>query len=291
MQSLWGGYGELLRARLDDGSTVIVKRVRPPRDDGSASHRRKLRSYEVERKFYERYAPRCAEPVACKVPRALGLLAEDGGWLFVLEDLDASGFGERRGRASDDEIVATLRWLARFHARFLGEAPEGLWKVGTYWHLATRPEELRAVRHDELRRAAGRIDDALSRARFRTLVHGDAKLENVCFSGGSSEVALVDFQYTGGGVGVKDVAYFLSSCLSSRECERAVPGYLDCYFDELRRTRGERDGAELEREWRELFPLAWVDFYRFLLGWAGEGSRDAFSERLTHEVLQRFKSE
>ena len=32
--------------------------------------------------------------------------------------------------------------LAELHARFLGEAPEGLWSEGSYWHLATRLDEL-----------------------------------------------------------------------------------------------------------------------------------------------------
>ena len=116
----------------------------------------------------------------------------------------------------------------------------------------------------------------------------------MCFGRGD-EVALVDFQYVGGGVGVKDVAYFLSSCLSPRECEALVPSYLNDYFRELGRaveiTNANVDFTELEREWRALFPLAWVDFYRFLLGWApGQFDRDPYSERLTREVLVELKS-
>jgi hypothetical protein len=42
----------------------------------------------------------------------------------------------------------------------------------------------------------------------------------------------------------------------------------------------------LEREWRALFPYAWVDFYRFLLGWApGYADNDGYSERLTRDVI------
>lgn len=129
LQSLWGGYGELWRAELRHGAAVtrvVVKHVRPPPGDASRSHRRKLRSYEVEQAFYERYAARCSESPSCRVPRPLQLLGENGGWLFVLEDLDASGFSARRTHAHAPDIVATLRWLAAFHARFLGTAPEGL---------------------------------------------------------------------------------------------------------------------------------------------------------------------
>jgi hypothetical protein len=295
LQALWGGYGELWRAELRHGSAsarVVVKSVRPPRDDSSRSHRRKLRSYEVEQAFYQRYAARCNETPGCRVPRPWELGEDDGGWLFVLEDLDASGFRQRRAHASVVDINATLRWLAGFHARFLAVAPDGLWKVGTYWHLGTRPDELGKMRHDALRAAAGRLDGALSGARFKTFVHGDAKLENVCFGGTEGEVALVDFQYVGGGVGIKDVAYFLSSCLDAHECESLVPRYLDEYFralgSALAGNAGDQtvDGAALEREWRELFPLAWVDFYRFLLGWThDELARDPYAERLTREVL------
>lgn len=298
LQALWGGYGELWRAELRRGATltpVVVKSVRPPRDDASRSHRRKLRSYDVEQVFYQRYAARCSALPGCRVPRAIQLKAEDGGWLFVLEDLDASGFAERRAHANATHVTTTLRWLAAFHARFLGTAPDGLWKVGTYWQLGTRPDELGAMRHEALRKAAPRIDQALNAARFKTLVHGDAKLENVCFERAGRAVALVDFQYVGGGAGVKDVAYFLNGCLAARECEDLVPVYLDEYFRELlfavrASAAGARvDVAALEREWRELFPLAWVDFYRFLLGWApGQFDRDPYSERLTREVLARF---
>ena len=154
------------------------------------------------------------------------------------------------------------------------------------------------MKHAALRQAAPALDAALNAARFKTLVHGDAKLENVCFDQASAvnaDVALVDFQYVGGGVGVKDVAYFLSSCLSPRECETMVPVYLDDYFRELesaaRACAANVDVSALEREWRALFPLAWVDFYRFLLGWApGQLDADPYSERVTREVLARLKS-
>lgn len=290
LQTLWGGYGDLWRAELTRADAVwsaIVKDVKPPPDDGSLSHRRKLRSYRVEQAFYERYAARCGD--ACRVPRALGLRAEHGTFLSVLEDLDAAGFAGRRSRIAGAEPSAVLGWLAAFHATFLGQSPEDLWKVGTYWHLATRPEELERMKHPALRRAAGSIDARLSSAHFRTLLHGDAKLENVCFAC-DGRVALVDFQYVGGGVGVKDVAYFLSSCLLPAECAALVPGYLDEYFAALRLALAPRHAADeldaLEHEWRELFPLAWVDFYRFLLGWApGHYDPEPFSDALVEQVL------
>ena len=266
--------------------------MRPPRDDGTRSHRRKLRSYEVEQTFYERFATDTS--AACRVPRALALRAGGGEFLSVLEDLDSAGFGERHRRVESADVRAVLAWLAQFHARFLGRAPEGLWKVGTYWHLATRPDELAAMKHPRLRQAASLIDTRLDGARFKTLVHGDAKLENVCF-GGNSGVALVDFQYVGGGVGVKDLAYFLSSCLAPHEQAPQIPGYLDEYFSALGTALAPAlpapDLEELEREWRALFPLAWADLYRFLLGWApGQYDPDPYSDGLVESALETLKS-
>lgn len=297
-QRLWGGYGELWRVelRIDSGTVpAIVKYVQPPAGNADRSHRRKLRSYAVEQAFYRDYGARCLEPPSSRVPRALGLLSEAGGWLFVLEDLDAAGFGHRSARPDSQQIEATLRWLASFHARFLGARPENLWPTGTYWHLATRPDELSAMRDRALRSAAPQIDRALERARFKTFVHGDAKLENVCLAPSGAEVALVDFQYVGGGVGVKDVAYFLSSCLAPDECEALVPRYLDQYLSELEHAVSVAgtcpDFSALEREWRALFPLAWVDYYRFLAGWApGQFDREPYAVKLLPQVIAGLRS-
>lgn len=194
-----------------------------------------------------------------------------------------------RTGVKDGEMKACLRWLAHFHALFLGVAPENLWPVGTYWHLETRQDELEAMDHPQLKAAAGDIDGILSGCRFKTIVHGDAKLANFCFSPSGQDVAAVDFQYVGGGCGMKDVVYFLGSCMEEKECEKRVPGLLDYYFCELKQSVGKDvDFSALEAEWREMFVFAWTDFHRFLLGWMpGHWKINRYSKRLTEEVLRK----
>lgn len=299
IQSLWSGYGEIVRIRLTGhrSPTLVLKRVDPPTLadhprgwNTSRSHERKLRSYGVEQTFYEAYSPRCGDDA--RVPACIATHAVEGAWWMLLEDLDAAGFVGRRSRLTDAELDACLAWLAAFHATFVGVAPSGLWEVGTYWHLATRPDELESMTDAELRAAAPVLDARLNRCRFQTLVHGDAKVANFCFAdlGG---VAAVDFQYVGGGCGMKDVAYFLSSCMTEAECEAAAPRHLDTYFGRLRtalRRRGATvDVDALEAEWRALYPIAWADFYRFLAGWSpGHWKMNGYSDRLTRAVLDEL---
>ena len=223
VQSLWSGYGEIVRIRLD-GRPAIAKHISPP---GAAdhprgwntdrSHERKLKSYIVENRFYRDYAGACSE--ACRIAEPIAI----SDTLLVLEDLDAAGFPAR----NLPEIAPCLRWLAAFHRTFLDTAPTGLWDIGTYWHLATRPDEFGAMPEGPLKTAAAAIDAALTSAHHQTLVHGDAKLANFCFSENGTQVAAVDFQYIGGGPGIKDVAYFLGGTAHEDEIPTA-PRYLLC---------------------------------------------------------------
>ena len=194
----------------------------------------------------------------------------------------------RRRTASTQELDRCLAWLADFHATFLGVAPEGLWEEGTYWHLATRPDELAAIADPTLREAAPVLDARLSRSRFRTIVHGDAKEANFCFGPGA--VAAVDFQYAGGGCGMRDVAYLLTGRWSE-PLEVVEARGLDTYFgrlgEALRARGGGVDAGALEREWRALYPVAWADFQRFLAGWApSHYESDAESQRRTRAILR-----
>ena len=99
--------------------------------------------------------------------------------------------------------MACVSWLAGFHAQNLNADPAGLWESGTYWHLETRPDELKRLDDPVLKQAASSIDQKLKDTKFQTLVHGDAKLANFCFSDDGNQVAAVDFQYVGGGCGMK----------------------------------------------------------------------------------------
>jgi hypothetical protein len=297
IQSLWSGYGEILRVHLDGApvESAVVKWVRPPTAAShprgwstNRSHQRKLASYRVERAFYAAFASQTSD--SCRVPTCMSTFDIDGGSAFVLEDLDAAGFAERRADLSDEALDAVLHWLASFHATFVGTDADGLWDEGAYWHLATRPDELAATTDNRLKAAAHALDARLTSARYRTLVHGDAKAANFCFSADDRHVAAVDFQYVGGGCGMKDVAYFFSSCLSERRLDREADALLDAYFDHLRTSlaRGSRevDAEAIESEWRALYPAAWADFARFLSGWApGHWKLHGYAARMTAVAL------
>ena len=297
VQSLWSGYGQIVRYHLKGSAIpcVILKHVRWPDIQAhkygwasDRSHQRKLNSYQVETVWYQRYAARCSD--ASRVPECLAFEHFPEGVLLLLEDLDSAGFASRRHRVHTAEVDACLAWLANFHATFMEERPDGLWTVGTYWHLETRPDELEALDEGLLKDSAMELDRRLSNSPFQTFVHGDAKLENFCFSADGETAAAVDFQYVGGGCGMKDVAYFISSCFDEDECARQEDSLLDRYFERLhealRRTGKGINSHELEADWRELYPVAWTDFFRFLQGWSpGHWKAHRYSKQLAERVL------
>ncbi len=303
LQSLWSGYGSIDRyglvgAQLD---SIVVKHVRLP-DEGrhprgwntDLSHQRKLHSYQVETHWYAHWASRCGED--CRIPRCLAVERLDEEVVMIMEDLDASGYPLRKSSISVTDMHPCLGWLSSFHARFMGEQPEGLWKTGTYWHLATRPDELASMQEGELKQAAGLLDQTLSEAPYQAIVHGDAKLANFCFSKDATGVAAVDFQYVGGGCGMKDVAYFIGSCLDEHECEIHAEALLDTYFSLLKQAlekyQPQIDPCSVEQAWRPLYAVAWTDFHRFVKGWSpGHWKIHSYSERLAHQVVSRLQGQ
>ena len=127
-------------------------------------------------------------------------------------------------------------------------------------------------------------------------MHGDAKLANFCFANEGQQVAAVDFQYVGGGPGIKDVALLIGSALSSEECFRHEAYLLDAYFNALHEEldkpgRAVGDWKALETDWRELYCFAWADFTRFLTGWSpGHWKLHKYSETQTQYALDRLQA-
>lgn len=290
IQSLWSGYGAIIRVALKGSrlNSVIVKNIQVPKVqkhlrgwNSSFGHQRKIKSYQVEANWYQQYA----QESKARLPKCYGIARQDDEFCLILEDLDAAGFTYRKQSLSWQGIENCLAWLANFHATYLDKNPKGLWPIGTYWHLATRPQELKTLKDSVLKNTAPKIDEKLNNCTYKTLVHGDAKLANFCFSS-NDEVAGVDFQYVGGGCGMKDVAYFIGSCLPEKDCERLEEEILSTYFFHLHKAFGKEHKA-LEIEWRELYAVAWADFHRFLKGWSPKHWKlNSYSERMTKKVIE-----
>ena len=259
---------------------------------------------------------------------------------FFLEDLSQSGFEHGTHPSDENEISDCLAWLAAFHARTMkylydecggakgqklplsfdvaeASVPANgraagcgelisingvdVWRTGTYWHLHTRPDELRSMvacagndrTISKLGEKAVAVDAALNAQpsgrggglKHQCLLHGDPKLANFCFRSKEayrktrrSRISALDFQYVGVGCGMRDVAYFLEGFNgydSPGPDSTPFDGYLDGYFHALKRNLGillpqiPNLGEEVENEWRPLYPIAAADLTRFMVGWSG----------------------
>ncbi len=296
IQSLWSGYGKIVRIGLEGGNykTVVVKLVQLPQEgnhprgwNSNLSHQRKVRSYQVETNWYTNYANECDE--RCKVPTCIVMDKLGDEVLILLEDLDEAGYPARKQQLEWEGIEVCLKWLANFHAKFMNRKPDGLWPKGTYWHLETRPDELEALEDPILKRAASSIDEKLNSCKYQTFVHGDAKLANFCFAADCKKVAAVDFQYVGGGCGMKDVAYFIGSCLNEHDAEKYEESILQTYFTELEGALQNKiiDYENLKEEWYQMYRVAWADFHRFLKGWSpGHWKINTYSEKISRQVAK-----
>ncbi|QCK14481.1 phosphotransferase [Mangrovivirga cuniculi] len=298
IQELWSGYGQILRITLPDSEpkSVILKLINfrnasshPRGWNTNISHQRKLHSYEVELEWYQQYSHLCNE--RCRVPKTLQIKEYDEQALILLEDLDLAGFPGRSLDLNPAQIKLCLSWLANFHGEFMMKKPEGLWEQGSYWHLDTRPDEFKEMENKRLQKAAPHIDQKLKDCKYKTIIHGDAKPANFCFSVNNDDVAAVDFQYVGGGCGMKDVAYLLGACTSVDRITEE--DYLNFYFKEFKSTINQNlKNDDIEKEWRDLYPYAIADFQRFLNGWSpGHWKVNDHAMKITEEVVEKCLKE
>jgi hypothetical protein len=301
IQPLWGGYGQLFRAYVTGKPypSVIVKYICFPQPESHPkgwntplSHQRKLRSYQVEVNWYQHYANAHAEHSMCPLPRCIHVDQQADETLLILKDLYNIGFTQVRKTATPATVRECLTWLGHFHAKYMHVEPNGLWPIGTYWHLGTRPDELAALPDSPLKSAAHLIDQALRQSKYQTLVHGDAKLANFCFSP-DDRPAAVDFQYIGQGCGMKDVIMLLSSVLNYREPEALINDHLNHYFAAL--TQGliafhpQINPLDVQQQWRPLYCVAWADFQRFVKGWSVEHCKiNPYTESLTEQAIKQL---
>lgn len=289
VQSLWSGYGKIIRCKSHKTEQYYIVKVISPENAGthprgwntSTSHQRKIKSYQVEANFYQYYSQQANTPLSnknttpyCKVPELITSKVSSSFTLLIMEDLNNTGFSERKDIADWRSLSIAIRWLANFHAKFMGCSSSKLWDEGTYWHLATRQDELKSMPCCDYKTHAQLIDSALTNAKFQTFLHGDAKFENLCFDPNTENVAAVDFQYIGRGSGVKDLAYLVGSCLDEEKLIEFDEFILNEYLKQLKAAlidnKVKLDFEALTEETIKLYPVAWADFYRFLLGWNPE---------------------
>jgi len=211
-----------------------------------------------------------------------------------------------------------IEWLAAFHAAFYNhpilrsteDDEHSIWSSGGYWHLPTRMNELENMStHGSkimLKMSALAIDERMNRVNLDgnssfTLVHGDYKEANILF--GSSNCAVVDFQYCGKGYGAKDLVMYVVSSMSTRVFEEmgGEDGVLGFYCGRLRdnldhtkkhSSTGTAGGANANLDVLKMqYELALVDYVRFMAGWGMWGSQCNYAEGRALEILDEVATE
>lgn len=288
--SLWSGCGEIVRCRLDDKACVIKaisvpKHINHPRiSQTEFAINRKRHSYEVEFKWYQLYSAELPQQV--QVVSCLNATEHEPDKVLVFRDFAADGFSNASN--SRTHILHILKWLAYFHAFHFQVKPKGLWQQGSYWHLATRPDEYNKMPDSAIKDNAAVLDKMLQTCPYKTLIHGDAKIANFAINNESLDVVGYDFQYIGAGVGVVDVMYFLGSCLNEQQLQQCADDYLAEYFKFFARAMQAFNKCShtdvVISEWQKLWPVAWADFYRFLGGW------NATHVKINAYMLKQFQT-
>ena len=188
-------------------------------------------------------APRC---LACDWDDHAGR-----GWL-LLEDLSELSTGDQVRGASDHEVLAVVDALASWHIAWWNDPTlaERAWLPGSRdpvvagygelfdltWPMcaAALDDELDAATVAAAMAARARFDEAVDTFAGRplTLVHGDARLDNVRFA--DDGAVLLDFQLAARGRGAYDLAFFCAGSIATADRRRLEPAILDRYLGALR---------------------------------------------------------
>ncbi|MBD3649197.1 MAG: phosphotransferase, partial [Pseudomonadales bacterium] len=162
-------------------------------------------------------------------------------YVLLIENLEGYRIGDQVEGCSQEEAARVVSTMAAMHAQFwdspkLDDYP---WLISM--DLAPRPFHVMFVQAIDAFKAAHRswltprhltILDWLKENYLtlagqlsglpETLIHGDFRLDNLCFDDERGEVIVFDWQTLGRGAGGIDLAYFLSALPDERDVDQLI---------------------------------------------------------------------
>lgn len=251
-------------------ASIFVKLA--PADPKARLFANLLRRGETEVRFYRDVAAGLA--LECPKVFHAQRAGRAGRFVLVCEDLLARGarFADGATVGTFEEAESVVRTLAALHASFW-DSPR--FERELAWSKRSRPRIERFL--DTLATAVARrriadlvppglparllaARDALAAARMRpplTLIHGDARAENLYFVG--DRAGLLDWQTARCGQGMRDVTHFLALSLPVDLRRRHERDLIALYLDALREDGGAApDLAAALEQHRSLALDAWI---------------------------------
>ena len=243
-----GLVGGLYRCSLtyeDDsvsGPTSVVAKIRGI-DPNAVKVARQFQLYQKEVEFYRDIAP--TTPVRVPFVHYSDFDRKTHDFVLVLEDLQYMRAFSQLDGGTPEQVMLAVERAAQFHARFWGKDGDSPLRdfhsliapgIAIKIHVGFRQcvDKVIDVFGDEISPAckqlirdfgnnlAGYFRETSNQA--KTLNHGDFRLDNMFFGDAdSSDFALIDWQTCGIGIGLNDIAYFMSGSVDSevrRKTER-----------------------------------------------------------------------
>ena len=212
-----------------------------------------FRFYEREVRFYEQAASR--SPL--RTPARYASAFDEGGsgdFVLLMEDLAGRTVHDQVAGCPPEDAERDLRALAAHHAAWWDspDLPTLPWAIRVCdppnpqalvpalrqsWPIVER--NFAHVLRGPMLAAAQALPDVVVPLMEQlseppvTLLHGDHRLDNIFFGDGPDDIAVLDWQITGTGRGVYDVAYFLSQSLVPEERKGAEHDLVTTYHTTL----------------------------------------------------------
>jgi len=183
-------------------------------------------------------------------------------YALLIEDLSGYRMGDQATGCSHDDIRQIIATMARLHGQFwVSESLGGMRWIAPYavtsrimqmrflqgidHYLADAGARLTPARRDLvgwLRKNGIALTERFG-AEPATLLHGDFRLDNICFDDATGEIVLFDWQTMLAGPGASDLAYFISATLPEDAAEAQVNELIGLYHRELA-----EQGVDLPRD-------------------------------------------
>lgn len=258
--------------------------IRTPRFYYGAFDRNPLEGRELDAVRWMDRVPLWLVRVLLPIGMALGPRSTRR-YALLLEDLAPAPVGDQVAGCTLEQAESALRAIARVHAAYWErvEGPE-LWFVPRlFWLRKWIHAYYRTAGKSFCAEYAERFPKLVSIARWLskngvavidelqalpdTLLHGDYRLDNLCFTAeagsGGYEVTAFDWQAVCRGPGVIDASYFLTSNLRVDLIERHERELVEVYWSELA-ARGV-SGYALERCQADYDLASLHVFYRYVI--------------------------